>query len=1301
MRIATWNVNSVSARVPRLVEWLEEVGPDVVCLQETKCADDEFPYDAVQALGYEVAAHGLGRWNGVALLSRVGLAEVVKGLTGEPGFPQPEARAIGATCAGVRLWSVYVPHGREPDHPHYAYKLEWLGALREVLARDLADGRPLAACGDFNVAPTDADVWDPAEFAHATHVTPPERQALAALRALGLADVVPRPLKYDQPFTYWDYRAGMFHKNLGMRIDLVYANQPFAAAVADAYVDRDARKGKAPSDHAPVVVDVAVGGLVRPAPEGPVQGLGVSVGEPAAALGPAPPRPAGTPEGTARPGGAPEFSPMLAEGGYGAFDDPRWRFEPKLDGVRTLAYVSPEATRLVSATGRDQTAQYPELGRLAQHVNAASAVIDGEIIAADQAGRPSSELLARRMNLASPQDIEQVRKEVAVKLFAFDLLWLDGADLTAKPLEERRRLLQLTVTEGQAIGLTYFIDGDGRRLFEESRSLGLEGVVAKRLGSPYLPGRSPEWRTIKALATPLLVVDAPSLLYRAFFALPKSIAGPDGRAVNALLGTANLILQAVQAYAPRAVVVCFGAEAAQYRVGLYPAYHADRPPMPAELEPQWADAPAFFGAFGWEVIAHDELEADDLLGSLAAVEAEAGGRALLFTGDRDMFQCVGEAVSVLFPAGAGRDGPELVDSDGVRRRYGIEPEQVPDFIALRGDPSDGLPGARGIGEKTAADLLRTHGSLEGAIAGTREGTRVGAALREDADQLRVFREIARLRRVDLPRPADRPTDFASGAAAARARGLNRLAERLEASKSMPQVDSRRGAPDRATYRVERDVAATPEPAGGGQGMREGEPDREAMPEGIVPMLASAGALPAAGEAWAYEFKWDGVRAIAYCQPGRLRLESRNLNDITGRYPELAGLNGALGSHSVVLDGEVVCFDADAKPSFAALQHRMHIASEAVARQLAQTSPVTYVIFDVLWLDGHSLTGQPYAQRREHLAALGLKGEHWQAPDHVVGQGVAHLAASAAQHLEGIIAKRLDSRYEPGRRSGAWVKIKNVGRQDFVIGGWTPGEGGRTQRIGALLLGVHEPGVLRYAGRVGTGFGEKELDRLARLMAPLQRDTSPFSPGGPPPPRGAVFCAPELVCDVEFTEWTHDGQLRHPSYKGLRDDKPAAQVVREDNPAAPVVGADERAGLDRPAGLVVREETAKSARTQVEGRELVLSNLGKVLYPAAGFTKRNVIDYYAAIAPVLLAHLEGRALTVKRYPDGVELREAGARPPPGLGADGVGGQRAPRVDRLHARPGPGDARVAGQPRRPGAAHATGACGGGRAPNDARL
>jgi 5'-3' exonuclease len=279
---------------------------------------------------------------------------------------------------------------------------------------------------------------------------------------------------------------------------------------------------------------------------------------------------------------------------------------------------------------------------------------------------------------------------------------------------------------------------------------------------------------------PLLAVDAPSLLYRAFFALPKTITGPDGEAVNALLGTANLVLQAVELHEPRAVVMCFGAEAARYRVDLYPPYHADRPVMPDELQHQWADAPAFYEALGWAVIGHEELEADDLLGSLATIEAAAGGRALLFTGDRDMFQCVGEQVAVLFPGGRQARGPELIDVAGVRRRYGIDPEQVPDFIALRGDPSDGLPGAKGIGEKTARDLLRVYGSLEGAIAGAiRERPRVAAALRDDADELRGFREIARLRQVDLARPPDRPTNFAGGAAAARARGMNRLADRLD------------------------------------------------------------------------------------------------------------------------------------------------------------------------------------------------------------------------------------------------------------------------------------------------------------------------------------------------------------------------------------------------------------------------------------------------------------------------------------------------------------------------------------------
>jgi 5'-3' exonuclease len=279
---------------------------------------------------------------------------------------------------------------------------------------------------------------------------------------------------------------------------------------------------------------------------------------------------------------------------------------------------------------------------------------------------------------------------------------------------------------------------------------------------------------------PLLAVDAPSLLYRAFFALPKSITGSDGHPVNALLGVANLVLWVVERHAPRAVVLCSGAEAATYRVGLYDGYHADRPPVPDELAPQWADAPAFFAAFGWSWLDAGDLEADDLLGALATCEAAAGGRTLLFTGDRDMFQCVGDHTAVLFPRG-GKDGPELVDAAGVTARYGIAPHQVPDFIALRGDPSDGLPGAKGIGEKTAAELLRVHGDLETAIANARgERPRVAAALRNQAEDLRAYRKIATLQPIDVACPPDAPTDFAAAAKAADSRGMGRLAGRLEA-----------------------------------------------------------------------------------------------------------------------------------------------------------------------------------------------------------------------------------------------------------------------------------------------------------------------------------------------------------------------------------------------------------------------------------------------------------------------------------------------------------------------------------------
>jgi exodeoxyribonuclease III len=255
MRIATWNVNSLAARMPRVIDWLGSNRPDVLCLQETKISDAAFAREEFAALGYEVATHGAGQWNGVALVSSVGMDDVSRGFAGEPGFPEVEARAVAATCGGVRVWSLYVPNGRALNSPHLTYKLEWLAALRGALESDLASGRPTAVCGDFNIAPGDDDVWDPAAFVDSTHVSPPERAALTRLIDLGLHDVRPRAIK-GAPFTYWDYRAGNFHKGMGMRIDLVLLGNGLASRLKDAYIDRDARKGKLPSDHAPVVVDV-------------------------------------------------------------------------------------------------------------------------------------------------------------------------------------------------------------------------------------------------------------------------------------------------------------------------------------------------------------------------------------------------------------------------------------------------------------------------------------------------------------------------------------------------------------------------------------------------------------------------------------------------------------------------------------------------------------------------------------------------------------------------------------------------------------------------------------------------------------------------------------------------------------------------------------------------------------------------------------------------------------------------------------------------------------------------------------
>jgi DNA polymerase-1 len=286
---------------------------------------------------------------------------------------------------------------------------------------------------------------------------------------------------------------------------------------------------------------------------------------------------------------------------------------------------------------------------------------------------------------------------------------------------------------------------------------------------------------------PLLAIDGPFVLYRSFFALPESITGTDGHAVNALLGATNLILRIAADREPRAIVVCFGAEAATYRVDLYSGYHAQRPPVPDPLAWQFERAPALFGAFGWGHETSDELEADDLLGALASAEEQAGGRAMIMTGDRDMYQCATERISVTFLK-QGSSGFEDVDPSEVVNRYGIGPELVPDFIALRGDPSDGLPGAPGIGAKTAAALLQKYGSLEQAIAhADDERPRVAAALRDNADELRAYRAIATLRAVELQRPPDRDTDLNGGAAAVRELGMFRLAERLEKADKLADL----------------------------------------------------------------------------------------------------------------------------------------------------------------------------------------------------------------------------------------------------------------------------------------------------------------------------------------------------------------------------------------------------------------------------------------------------------------------------------------------------------------------------------
>ncbi len=332
---------------------------------------------------------------------------------------------------------------------------------------------------------------------------------------------------------------------------------------------------------------------------------------------------------------------------------------------------------------------------------------------------------------------------------------------------------------------------------------------------------------------------------------------------------------------------------------------------------------------------------------------------------------------------------------------------------------------------------------------------------------------------------------------------------------------------------------------------------EKLPGRIDPMLARMAPLPKPpDDDWAFELKWDGVRVLGFADRGEWRMQSRRFEEVTVRYPELAAIAEQLSARAAVLDGEVVALDRKGRPSFQLIQHRMGLASAAAVKARMKETPVDYMIFDLLHLDGRSIRELPYPQRRELLYSLGLEGPRWHTPSHHVGGGAELFEAARRQGLEGVVGKRLDSPYRPGKRTGEWIKARVWRRQEFVIGGHIPGEGRRADRVGSLLVGYYDkrPSELKkgerqkliFAGGVGSGLKEADLDFLTRELKRRRRDSSPFDVGGPrgPKARFAIFCEPELVCEVSWTEWTNEGTLRQPSFKGMRDDKDPREVVRE-------------------------------------------------------------------------------------------------------------------------------------------------------------
>ncbi len=322
-----------------------------------------------------------------------------------------------------------------------------------------------------------------------------------------------------------------------------------------------------------------------------------------------------------------------------------------------------------------------------------------------------------------------------------------------------------------------------------------------------------------------------------------------------------------------------------------------------------------------------------------------------------------------------------------------------------------------------------------------------------------------------------------------------------------------------------------------------DPAYEPFPDRFKPMMARSGKLPPRENQFGFEVKWDGIRTVAFCDHGHIDLQGRNFSDFTPRYPEVRELARSLGARRVVLDGEIVAFDDEGRPSFERLQARMHLASDSAVRRRMRDIPATYVIFDLLYLDGHSTMALSYEERRGLLERLELEGPAWRTPSYHRGEGSALLAATAEHGIEGVVAKKLDCPYQPGVRASHWIKVKNVRTQDVVIGGWTPGEGGRSTSLGSLAVGVMEGDELVYSGKVGTGFTEQSLALVKRELEPLRRDTSPFT--GRQPPKGTIFVEPQLVAHVEFREWTGSGTLRAPSFKGLRPDISPQECVREE------------------------------------------------------------------------------------------------------------------------------------------------------------